>query len=123
MLYDKVKKPQFRQWYVKEIFGKNISPGTVVRADLSKIIAFLLMFPPNKIDLIIKLTNYNLVESGEKLFNKSMMLKKLELLCYSLVVLYAIRGGFGTKTEKCKYLTSPKFNRTGIKYWRFEEIL
>ena len=56
----KVKKPQFQQWHVKNICGNNISTGTKVRIDLSKVYAFLLMFPLNRIDLIIKLTNYNL---------------------------------------------------------------
>ena len=43
----KVKKPQFRQWYVKDIFGNKIYPGTVARAELSKLAAFLLEFPTN----------------------------------------------------------------------------
>ena len=42
----KVKKPQFRQWYVKYIFGNKISPGMAAGAALSKLNAFLLMFPP-----------------------------------------------------------------------------
>ena len=97
MLDAKVKKPQFQRWYVKEIFGNKIYPGTSDGADLSKLDAFLLMFPLKQIDLILKLTNHNLAESGKKLLTKSMLFIFLGLLCYSLVVLYSIRYGFGTK--------------------------
>ena len=79
-------------------------------ADLSKLGAFLMVFPPNQIDLILKLTNHNLSESSKKL------LIKIMLLCYSLVGMYAIGDGFGDKTGKLTYLPSTKFNRTGIKY-------
>ena len=40
VLDDKVKKPQLRHWYVKEIFGNKISPRTVAGADLLKLNAF-----------------------------------------------------------------------------------
>ena len=73
MLDDKVKKPQFRLWYIKDIFGNKISPGTAAREDLSNIDAFLMMFPLKEIYLIINLTNYKLAESGKKLLTKSMM--------------------------------------------------
>ena len=59
---------------LRKFFGNNISPGTAAGADLSKLNAFLLMFPPNQIDLFLKLTNHNLAESGNKPLTKSMLL-------------------------------------------------
>ena len=73
MLGAKVKKSQFLQWYVKEVFGSNISPGTAAGEELSKLEAFLLMFPPIQIDLILMLTNHNLAESGKNLLTKSIL--------------------------------------------------
>ena len=75
LLGGKVNKSQFLQWYIKDISGKYISPDTADGEDSSKLEAFLLMFPPNQIDLIIKFKNHNLEESGKKILTKSMMLK------------------------------------------------
>ena len=58
MLYAKVRKQKFIQLYVKDISGNKIYPGMEAGADLSKLDAFLLMFPPKHIDLILKLTNH-----------------------------------------------------------------
>ena len=122
MLDAKVNKPKFRQWYVKYIFGNNIYTGTEAGADLLKINAFLLMFPPNQIELILKLTNHNLSESGKKLLTKITMFQKngivVLLTCCDVRNWRCIWG----ETGKCTYLPSPKFNSTGIKSWRFEEI-
>ena len=97
MLDAKAEKPQFWQCYIKDVFRNKISPGTASGADLSKINAFLLMFPPKHIDLILKLINHNLSESGEKLLTKIMLFISLEVLCYSIVLLYTIGDGFGEK--------------------------
>ena len=75
MLDAKVKTPQFLQWYVKDIFGNNMSPGTAAGVD------FLLMFPLKQIDLILKLTNHNLAESGKKLIPKIMLFNFLGNCC------------------------------------------
>ena len=82
MLDAKTKKPQFRQWYVKDIFCNKIYHGTESRLYLSKLDAFLMMFPPKQIDLILKLTNHNLAESVKKLITKSMLFN-----CFGVIVL------------------------------------
>ena len=115
----KVKKPQFRKWYVKEIFANKIYPGTAARAELSKFDTFLLMFPLYQIDLIIKLTNHNLTESGKNLLNKIIMLKKMELFCYSLVVLYAIRDSFGVKLGSVHNFPILNLTELGLKLGGF----
>ena len=57
------------------------------------------MFPSKQIDLILQLTKHNFTESDKKLLTKSMLLNFLELLCYSIVVLYVIGDGFGKNGE------------------------
>ena len=68
-------------------------------ANLSKLDAFRTMFPPNQIDLILKLTKHDLAGSGKEILTKSMILIFLELFCYSIIVMYAIRDGFGENRE------------------------
>ena len=73
MLYDKVKKPQFRQWYVKRIFINKISPSKAARTDLLKLNAFLMTFPPNQKDLILNLRIHKLAESSKNLLTRIMV--------------------------------------------------
>ena len=112
MLDAKVKKPQFRKWYVKEIFGNKIYPGTAAEEDLSKIDKFLLIIPPNQIDLIIKLTNHNLAESGKKLLTKSML-----FICFGIIVLLTccdVRNRRRLWDKRGSGNTFPLLNLTGL---------
>ena len=53
----KLPKIPVRQWFVKDIFGDRIYPGTARGKEMTKLAAFLHMFPPAQLELMLRLSN------------------------------------------------------------------
>ena len=68
-----MKKVAFRQWAVKDVFGEKIYPGS--NRLMSRLESFLLMFPDEQLNEMIRLTNINLQKEGKRLVTKGQLVK------------------------------------------------
>ena len=57
-----MKKAPIRQWAVKDAFGEKVYPGT--NGNLSRLDAFMMMFPREQFNAMIAMTNSNLDKEG-----------------------------------------------------------
>ena len=58
-----IEKTTYRQWYAVDKFGEKVFPGSTSTRNMSRMDAFLLMYPPAQLSLKLELTNDNLRKS------------------------------------------------------------
>ena len=62
-----------RAWNIKTSTGANLSPGCEFGRDMSRLDFFLLLFPPEQLNIILSLTNDRLSKEQEPLKSKGDM--------------------------------------------------
>ncbi len=62
-----------RQWYVITSTGDQVYLGTAIGKNMTKFDAFMTMFPPKQLNLMVELTNINLRKTKLKISSKGEM--------------------------------------------------
>ena len=90
---------------------------------MSRLDAFMLMFPPKQLTLMITLTNRNLTTfARKKEVTKGELIKFLGILILMTRVKGRKRRDLWRTTSACKYLGAYNFGSTGMSRHRWEEI-
>ena len=58
--HDSINKVAFWQWYAVDKFGEKVYSGSAIGFDMSRLDALCLMYPPEQLDLELKLVNEGL---------------------------------------------------------------
>ncbi len=69
----KISKVIPRQWYAITATGDRVYPGTAIGKNMTKLDAFMTMFPPKQLNLMVELTNVNLRKAKLKISSKGEM--------------------------------------------------
>jgi Transposase IS4 len=112
-----------RRWHIKTPIGDHLSFGSNITKRMSRLDVFLLMFPPNQLDVMCRETNIILD------FYHKPKTTKCELLKFFGIIILATRYEFQSRrnlwSEKptSKYLSSPAFgSKTGMSRKRFDVL-
>ncbi|KAL9179705.1 hypothetical protein ACHAXT_008995 [Thalassiosira profunda] len=122
---DVVKTPPSMPWYQMTPLGDKVGPGARDFESMSRLDAFLLMFPPAQLDLVQKLTEEKL-----RAKNPEDRLTKQELIKFFGICLLITRTNYSGDRHglwdggnvHSKYLPSYDFNKTGMGRNRFDAI-
>jgi len=116
-----VKEVRFRQWYVVDQFGNRICPGSDWNG--SRLDAFMLMFPPQQLTLMVREMNIQLRRKRKKEINSSELLKFFGVILLMTKVRFDNRRSLWSTTGRSRYLPAYNFGQTGITRHRFDELM
>ncbi|KAL9183975.1 hypothetical protein ACHAXT_002061 [Thalassiosira profunda] len=122
---DVVKTPPSMLWYQMTPLGDKVGPGARDFESMTRLDAFLLMFPPAQLDLLQKLTEEKL-----RAKNPDDRLTKQELIKFFGICLLITRTNYSGDRHglwdggnvHSKYLPQYDFNKTGMGRNRFDAI-
>jgi Transposase IS4 len=111
-----------RQWFMRNIVGDHLTSGHNVDRMMSRLDVFLLMFPPEAINDIQRLTNKQLQEASEKAITKGELIKFFGVLILITRFSFNNRSDLWSMKAWSKYVPSPDFGQTGMSRRRFDMI-
>lgn len=114
---------QPRPWFVTSPTGMRIGEGDPLCRDMSPLDVFMLMFPPEQLEEMRRLTNKGLRDIGKKETTCGELLAFFGLLILMTRRKFTSRGSLWSKTTQFKYETAPDFGRTRFSKTRFELIM
>jgi len=115
-----IKKIGFRQWAVKNIFGDRVYPGVDIR--LSRMDAFMMMFPSQQLSLMVELLNEQFTSKRLKAVTAGELIKFFGVLVLMTRVKVNVRRDLWKTTRDSKYTPVYDFGKTGMTRHRFDEI-
>jgi len=105
---------------VKDAFGEKIYPGT--NRPISRLDAFLLMFPPEQLNAMVVMTNNNLGKERKQQVTKGELVKFLGITILMTRVKVRKRRDLWKTSSSHKYISCANFSATGMSRHRWEEI-
>jgi hypothetical protein len=111
-----------RSWAVRTSVGDMLGPGSDVGRHRSRLEYFLLMFPPQQLNEMVRLTNLNLHKKKKRLTTIGETIKLFGVLILSTRFEFGTRASLWSINPSSKYRPAPAFGRTGMPRHRFDEL-
>ena len=112
----------FRNWAIKTRMGYMLRQGGDHQNSYSRLEYFLMLFPPEQLQLILQLTNnelalvrknYTMAEEIVKFFGVMLLVTWFE---------FGSRASLWSNTSTNKYIPAPLFGLTGMPWKRFDDL-
>ena len=111
--------PVFRRWFIRDMHGGKIEPGSVQSGHLSRLDFFLLMMPPRQLELMTREMNVQLTRIGAKRTTTGELLKFFGLLILTTKHQFSSRASLWSTVQPNKYTSAPNFGR---KLWKDGDV-
>ena len=114
--------PQPRQWRIKDAVGDYFVDGCDVNGSRSRLDYFLMVFPPEELTLIQRLTSDQLLAIGREGITQGELLRFFGILLLITRFEFTSRASLWSATAPSKYIPAPSFSNTGMPRKRFDVI-
>jgi Transposase IS4 len=112
-----------RRWHIKTPIGDHLSFGSNITKRMSRQDVFLLMFPPNQLDVMCRETNIILDFYHKPKTTKSELLKFFGIIILATRYEFQSRRNLWSEKPTSKYLSAPAFgSKTGMSRKRFDVL-
>jgi hypothetical protein len=112
-----------RTWSVRTLVGSTISEGSDKSYAMDPVDYFLLMFPPDQLEVTCRVTNQELNRDGRKTTTTGEILKLFGVLILLTRFEFTDRASLWSERPPSKYVPPPCFGRTGMSRNRFDELM
>ena len=109
-----------RRWSLKTCTGDILTAGCELGKIMSRLDYFLLMFPPQQMLAIVRLTNNNLREKNIPLTSNGEILRYFGVCILATRYQFASRRDLWSTSSRYKYQYAPSFGKTGMPRNRFD---
>ena len=116
----KMKKVPLRQWAVKDAFGEKVYPGT--NRNLSRLDAFMMLFPREQFNAMIEMTNRNLAKEGLDQTTLGELVKFIGVIIMMTRVKMRVRRDLWNTSARSRYLPAYNFGSMGLSRHRWEQL-
>ena len=112
-----------REWSLKTPSGMVLGPSNKEAAShLSRLEIFLLMFPPNHLTEIMRLTNYQLQLLNQRETSREEVLKFFGIIVLMTRFEFSARASLWSSTAPSKYIPAVHLGQTGMIRMRFDYL-
>ena len=116
----KMKKVPIRQWAVKDAFGEKVYPGT--NRNLSRLDAFMMMFPQQHLNDMIEMANSNLDREGLARTTMGELVKFFGIIIMMTRVKMKARRDLWNTSARSRYLPAYNFGAMGMSRHRWDQL-
>ena len=112
----------FRNWAVKTRMGYMLGRGGDHQNSYSRIEYFLMLFPPEQLQLILQLTNHELGMARKTYTSAGEIVKFFGVMLLATRFELGSRASLWSNVTTNKYIPAPSFGQTGMPRKRFDDL-
>ena len=112
----------FRNWAVKTRMGYMLGRGGDHQNSYSRIEYFLMLFPPEQLQLILQLTNHELGMARKTYTSAGEIVKFFGVMLLATRFEFGSRASLWSNVTTNKYIPAPSFGQTGMPRKRFDDL-
>ena len=112
----------FRNWAVKTRMGYMLGRGGDHQNSYSRIEYFLMLFPPEQLQLILQLTNHKLGMARKTYTSAGEIVKFFGVMLLATRFEFGSRASLWSNVTTNKYIPAPSFGQTGMPWKRFDDL-
>ena len=112
----------FRNWAVKTRMGYMLGRGGDHQNSYSRIEYFLMLFPPEQLQLILQLTNHELGMARKTYTSAGEIVKFFGVMLLATRFEFRSRASLWSNVTTNKYIPAPSFGQTGMPRKRFDDL-
>ena len=111
-----------RQWFMRNVVGDRLTVGDNIDKGYTRLDVFLLMFPPDQLTYMLRLSNANLEAAGLKATTKGELIRFIGVLILITRFEFNNRSDLWATTSVAKYVPLPDLGKTGVSRKRFDQL-